>query len=106
MQALVHHWGKCTANGGHSVEKRCFAVRFALSNSIIVFFEYVVVSMEITRRHHFQSDLCAFSGLLCLGKVQLPSAAAPCSTGDLPSPRPEGLGLGVSRPLGSVTHVP
>ena len=24
MQALVHHWWKCTANGGDYVEKQCF----------------------------------------------------------------------------------
>ena len=30
--------------------------KFALSNSVIVLFVSVVVSMEINRRHYFQSD--------------------------------------------------
>ena len=31
---------------------------FDLSNSVIVLFGSVIVSMEINRRHYFQSDLC------------------------------------------------
>jgi len=38
------------ANGGDYAEKLCFV---ALSNSVIVLFVSVVVSMEINRRHYF-----------------------------------------------------
>ena len=36
---------------------------FALSNCIIMLFASVVVSMEINRRHHFQSNLSVFTTL-------------------------------------------
>jgi len=58
MQALVHRWPKCTAIGGDYVNKMVFCSQeFALSNSVIVLFVSIVVSMEINRRHYFRSGL-------------------------------------------------
>jgi len=60
IQALVHGWQKCTANGGEYVERNTFCCQeFALSDSVIVFFVSVEVSMEINRRHYFWSNLQA-----------------------------------------------
>ena len=50
MQALVQHWKKSIANGGNHVEKQSFVA----DNSLYV---SVVISMEINRRHSFQSNL-------------------------------------------------
>lgn len=50
MQALVQHWKKSIANGGNRVEKQSFVAE----NSLYV---SVVISMEINRRHSFQSNL-------------------------------------------------
>ena len=59
MQALVHCWWKCIVNGGDDAEKLVFCSwEFALSNSVIVLFVPVVISMERSRRHYFQSNLC------------------------------------------------
>ena len=48
MQALVHCWRKCIANGGDYLEKECFVAKNLL-------FVSVVVSMEINREHYFRS---------------------------------------------------
>ena len=61
MQVLVHHWQKCMVSVGDFVEKWYFVVgEFALSHSIIVSLYLLVVSIEINRRHYFQSDLHTF----------------------------------------------
>ena len=60
MQAPVHCWQKCRANGGDRVKVLC-SREFALSNSVMVLFVSVVVSTEINRRHYFQSDRCILS---------------------------------------------
>ena len=63
-QVLAYNWWKCLANGGGYVEKCFFSWKFALSNSIILFFFVtVVVFMEINWRRHFWSDLCKPIGL-------------------------------------------
>jgi hypothetical protein len=51
MQALIHRWRKCIANGGDCVEKSRFVAKNTLSNSVIVLFLSIAVSMEINRRH-------------------------------------------------------
>jgi len=56
MQALVHCWQKCLPNGGDYVSKQYFVAENS-SNSIIVVFVSVVVSIEIYRRHYFWSNL-------------------------------------------------
>ena len=41
-----------------TIEKQCFvAANLSLSNSVIVLFVFVAVSLEINRRHYFQSNL-------------------------------------------------
>jgi len=61
MQALVHCWWKCIANGGDYTEKQLFCSwGFALSNTIVVLFVSITVVMEINRRHYFLSDLHMF----------------------------------------------
>ena len=61
MQAVVHHWWKCIANGGDYSEKYCFCRwEFFLSNNVLVHLVLVVVSMEINRRHYSQSRLHAY----------------------------------------------
>jgi len=60
MLVLLDQWWKWIANGGDDVEKECFVWEFALSNSVIVLFVSVVVSMEINGRHYFQSILQSF----------------------------------------------
>ena len=61
MQSLVHRWWKCRANGGDYNVKMFYSCEFALSNNVIVLFVSVVVSIEINRRHYFQSYLCTAS---------------------------------------------
>jgi len=56
MQAHVHHWQKCTADGGDCWKTVFCSWEFAVSNNVIVLF--VVVSVEINGRHYFRSDLC------------------------------------------------
>ena len=56
VQALTHHWQKCRTNGGDYVEKLFCSWEFVPSNSVVLFVS-LVVSMEINRRHNFQSDL-------------------------------------------------
>ena len=51
---------KCIANGGDYVQKLFCCWEFALSNSVIVLFEPVAVSMEINRNFYFLSDLCIY----------------------------------------------
>ena len=55
MQAL-QLWWKCLANGGDCWTIVFCGWEFYLSNSVIVLFVPVVVSMEINNRHYFQSD--------------------------------------------------
>ena len=57
MQALIHCWWKCTANGGYCVEKMFCSCKFTLLSSIVVLFLLILVSMEIIRRHYFWSNL-------------------------------------------------
>ena len=57
MQALVHCWQKHIAYGGDHWKIVFCSWEFALSNSVIVLFTSVIVSMEINRRHCFWSDL-------------------------------------------------
>ena len=53
-QTLVHRWWKCTATGGDCLKNSSW--EFALSNSVIVFLEYVVTSMGINGRCYFWCD--------------------------------------------------
>ena len=62
MQALLHHWWKCTADGGDCVEKQHFASwEFAPPNSVTVRVVSVVVCMEIDRRHYFWNSSCKYN---------------------------------------------
>jgi len=55
---LVHHWWKCITNGSDCVEKRSSVdENLSVSNSVIVLFGSIIVSMEINRRHCFQNNL-------------------------------------------------
>ena len=59
MQALVHSWWNCIANGGDYIEKIAFySWESALSNWVTVLIVTAVVSMKINRRHYFWSGLC------------------------------------------------
>ena len=49
------------ANGGGCAEKQCLVTDNLLYQIVIVLFVAVVVSMEIHRRHFFQSDPCTLS---------------------------------------------
>ena len=53
VQALVIRWWKCTPNCGDSVEKQYFVAENLLSQTVIVLFLSVVVSMKTYRRHYF-----------------------------------------------------
>jgi len=55
MQALLNYWWKSIANGGDCIEKQFCRWEIALSSGVIVLF--VVISMEINRKHYFQGDL-------------------------------------------------
>lgn len=57
VQALVHLRQKYLASGGKYAERYCFVAEFSLSNSVILLFVFVVVSLKINRRHYFQRDL-------------------------------------------------
>ena len=57
MQPLVHTADKKVQLVVVTVEKYFSKSEFALSNNVIVLFVSVVVSMEISGRHYFQSDL-------------------------------------------------
>mgnify|MGYP001856524073 CR=1 FL=1 len=57
MQALVHCWEHAQLMAASMLKKVFFSWEFTLSNSVIVLFIAVVVSMETNRRHYFQSDL-------------------------------------------------
>jgi len=62
MQALVLCWWKCIANSGDYVEETVFCRwEFASSNSGILPFVAIVISMEIKRRRYFWSNLCMCS---------------------------------------------
>ena len=60
MQALVHRCSESKANGGDCWKIVFCSWEFALLNSDTVLFVSVVVSMEISRSHYYQSDLCIF----------------------------------------------
>ena len=49
MQALIHRWWKCTANGGDCWKTVLCSWKFSLSNNVIVLFISVVVPMEENR---------------------------------------------------------
>ena len=57
MQALVHHWQKCVASGGDCWEIEFYSWESDQSNNVTVFSVFIVVSMEINRRHCFGSNL-------------------------------------------------
>jgi len=57
MQTLVCGWQKCRANGSGCAEKWCFVAEKLLYRSVTVLFVSLTVSMEINRRHYFQSNL-------------------------------------------------
>ena len=46
MQAFVHRWWKCIADGGDCVERVFHSWEFALSSSVIILFVSVVVSFS------------------------------------------------------------
>ena len=55
--------GKCIAHGGDCVEKQCFVAEdFALSNSVVMLFVSVVVSMKINSKYYFWSNLHTYPG--------------------------------------------
>jgi len=56
IQALVHCWGKCAANGGDCWKRVLCSWEYALSNSVMVLFVSIVVSMEINTWHYFWSN--------------------------------------------------
>lgn len=60
VPTLVHFWWKCIANADDYTEKVFCSYEFALSNSIILLFPSVVISIEINTKHYFQSNLCTF----------------------------------------------
>ena len=64
MQALVHCWWRCIANGGDCVEKVLCSWEFTLSSTVIVLLVSIVVYMEINRRHYFQRYLYMYFLLL------------------------------------------
>ena len=57
MQALVHCWSKCITNGGDCGEKYCSVAKNLLDQAVTVLTVSAIVSMDINRRHYFQSDL-------------------------------------------------
>ena len=56
MQALVHHWQKCTDTGSDHWKTVFCSWEFSLSNSVVVLVLSVVFSVEIPTRHYFQSN--------------------------------------------------
>jgi len=61
IQALVHHWWKRIANGDDCVEKESFVTENLLYQSVMVVFISAAVSMEINRRHYFQSNIRTYA---------------------------------------------
>lgn len=61
-QGLIHWWWMCiNSTGSDCVEKIVFCSwEFALSSSVVVHVVSAVVSMEINRRHYFQSNIHIF----------------------------------------------
>ena len=57
MQACVHCWPKCIGNGGEYIEKQCFVTENLIYQIASSYSVSSVVSMEINRRHYFQSNL-------------------------------------------------
>ena len=58
MQALVHHWQKCTAKlMVVTVLKKCLVDENVLSTGVIELFVLLVVPAEISNRHYFWSSL-------------------------------------------------
>ena len=55
MWALVHCWQKCRANGGDYAEKQCFVAENVLHQTVLLC--SVVISMGISWRHYFWSNL-------------------------------------------------
>ena len=56
---FVYGWQKCTIHGGGSETVFC-SWEFPLLIGVMVLFVSVAVSMEINRRHYFQSDLYVY----------------------------------------------
>jgi len=57
MQAPVDHWQKNIANGSEYVEKYRVVAENLLYQIVSLCYLSVIVSMEINRKHYFQSDL-------------------------------------------------
>jgi len=57
MQALVHHWQKCTANGGDCVEKQSFVTESLLYQVVLLCSSSALVSVEVNRKHDLQGNL-------------------------------------------------
>jgi len=77
-QAPVHCWWKYIANGGDCWKIVFCSWRFVLSNSDTAWFVSVVVSMEIRRRHYFQSDPCIYlSPRRCFWHLSITAATMP-----------------------------
>lgn len=55
MPALVHRWQKCIADGDDCWKRVFCSWEFVLSNSVIVLFVSVVVSMEVNRGITFRA---------------------------------------------------
>jgi len=53
----IHCQSKCRATGGDYVEKQSFVAENLLHQVVLLYFVSVVVSVEINRRHYFQSNL-------------------------------------------------
>ena len=61
IQTLVYCWQKCIANCGDFWRIVFCSWEIGPPTSVIVHYVYVVVSMEINRRHYFQSHLHNFT---------------------------------------------
>ena len=67
MQALLHHWWKCTADGGDCAEKECYAAENFLYHIMLSCSLYLLwFKWKIKRRHYFQSylQIYIFEGII------------------------------------------
>jgi len=60
------------------LESSVLELRIALSSSVMVLFLSVVVSMEVNRKHHFQSDLCLHKWPAPMGRSGAGTCGAQC----------------------------
>ena len=82
LQSCHEGWRKCIANSGGYWKLVFCSWEIDLSNSVIVLFVSVVVSMEINRRHNFWCDLrSSVNKLFLLGEFCCNSMC--CYTGNL-----------------------